>query len=206
MFAYDIVCLTYDIVCLFSGRRPAVPITMGPPPMLWAYGPKKILSFIQQLWRGMYHALWKRPGSNPGPWVPSGALWPLRYTPGIWAEPFDLWAHPVGLASGLASAPSHALGIWAVTVCASFRPSIGQAKVGNTVFPAVQNPEKMAIAARHAEGQWTHEVCRPQQWISDNLTVRIWVQLFLLFQPCMGLEEGHLDSCHIRCRRSPTIS
>ncbi len=43
---------------------------------------KKNLSFIQQLWRGIHHALWKRPGSNPGPWVPSGALWPLRYTPG----------------------------------------------------------------------------------------------------------------------------
>jgi hypothetical protein len=35
---------------------------------------KQILSFIQQLLRGMYHALWKRQGSNPGPWVPSGAL------------------------------------------------------------------------------------------------------------------------------------
>ena len=39
MFAYDIVCLTYDIVRLFSLRRPqaAVPITLGPPHILWAY-------------------------------------------------------------------------------------------------------------------------------------------------------------------------
>jgi hypothetical protein len=39
MFAYDIVGLTYDIVYLFSGQHPAVPITLGlgPPPMLRAY-------------------------------------------------------------------------------------------------------------------------------------------------------------------------
>jgi hypothetical protein len=43
--------------------------------LLWlgrraARGIQKVLSFIQQPWRGMQHALWERPGSNPGPWVP----------------------------------------------------------------------------------------------------------------------------------------
>ena len=38
------------------------------------------------------------------------------------------------------------------------------------------DPEKMAMAARRAEGQRTHEVCRPPQWVSDSLTVWIWVQ------------------------------
>ncbi len=31
---------------------------------------KKNLSFIQQRWRGIQHALWKRRGSNQGPWLP----------------------------------------------------------------------------------------------------------------------------------------
>ncbi len=43
MLAYDIIRLTYDIVCLFSRRRPAVTITLGPPPMLWAYGPNLLI-------------------------------------------------------------------------------------------------------------------------------------------------------------------
>jgi hypothetical protein len=34
---------------------------------------KESLSFIQHE-EGMKHALWKRPGSNPGPWVPCGGL------------------------------------------------------------------------------------------------------------------------------------
>ena len=46
------------------------------------------------------------------------------------------------------------------------------------------------MAARHAERQWTHEVCRPPQWVSDSLTVWILVQRVLSFQPCKGLEEG----------------
>jgi hypothetical protein len=48
----------------------------------------------------------------------------------------------------------------------------------------------MAIVARHAEGQWTNEVCRPPQWVSDSLTVYIWVQQVVFFRPCKGLEEG----------------
>jgi hypothetical protein len=43
MLAYYIVSLTYDIVCLFPRRRPAVPITLGPPLMLWAYGPNILI-------------------------------------------------------------------------------------------------------------------------------------------------------------------
>jgi hypothetical protein len=34
---------------------------------------KESLSFTQHE-EGMYHVLWKRPSSNPGPWVPSVAL------------------------------------------------------------------------------------------------------------------------------------
>ncbi len=64
---------------------------------------------------------------------------------GILAEPFDLWAHPVGLASGKQNGE-----IW---------------------FSCSSNPEKMAIAARHAEGQWTNEVCRPPHRVSNSLTV-----------------------------------
>ncbi len=90
MLAYYIVCLTYYTICLFSLRRPAVPITLGPPPMLWAYG-LNLLIFVHIL-----------------------------------------------LASHRAS------------------------KAGKYGFPAVPTL-KMAIASRHAEGQWTNEVCRPQQ-------------------------------------------
>ncbi len=46
------------------------------------------------------------------------------------------------------------------------------------------------MAARHAEGQKTHEVCWPPQWVSDSLTVWIWVQQIVFFWPCRGLEEG----------------
>ncbi len=46
------------------------------------------------------------------------------------------------------------------------------------------------MAARRAEGQWTHEVCRPPQWVSDSLTVWIWVQQVFFFWACRGLEEG----------------
>ena len=48
----------------------------------------------------------------------------------------------------------------------------------------------MAMAARHAEGQKTHEVCWPPQWVSDSLTVWIWVQQVAFFRPCKGLDEG----------------
>jgi hypothetical protein len=51
MLAYDIVCPTYDVVCLFSGRRPAVAIILGPPPMLWAYGPN-VLNSVRILYFG----------------------------------------------------------------------------------------------------------------------------------------------------------
>ncbi len=47
----------------------------------------------------------------------------------------------------------------------------------------------MAMAARHTEGQRTHEVCRPPQWVSDSLTVWIWVQQVALFWPYKGLDE-----------------
>ncbi len=49
MLTYDIVCLTYDIVCPFILRRPAVPITLGPPPILWAYVPN-LLNSMRILW------------------------------------------------------------------------------------------------------------------------------------------------------------
>jgi hypothetical protein len=40
------------------------------------------------------------------------------------------------------------------------------------LFSSSSNPEKMAIAACHAESQWTSEVCRPPQLVSDGLTVQ----------------------------------
>ncbi len=49
-----------------------------PQSMAWR---EESLSFIQHE-EGMEHALWESPDPNPGPWVPSRALWPLRYTPG----------------------------------------------------------------------------------------------------------------------------
>jgi hypothetical protein len=83
---------------------------------------------------------------------------------GIWAEPLDLCAHPVGLTSGEQR--------WEIR------------------FFCSSDPEKMAMAARHAEGQRTYEVCRPQQWVPYSLTAWIWVQLVLFFRPCKGLEKG----------------
>ncbi len=92
MLAYDIVCPTYDVVCLVTVFR-ATPC-------------------------GRNH-----------PATPSCAV-------SIWAERFEQCAHPVGLASG------EQREIW---------------------FFFKSYPEKMAMAARHTEGQWTHEVCRPPQ-------------------------------------------
>ncbi len=46
MLAYDIVRLTYDIVCLFSRRRPAVPITLGPPPMPTLHNFQEAIPFL----------------------------------------------------------------------------------------------------------------------------------------------------------------
>ncbi len=43
------------------------------------------------------------------------------------------------------------------------------------------------MAARCAEGQRTHEVCRPPQWVSDSLTVWVWVQQVVLFWPCIQI-------------------
>ncbi len=57
---------------------------------------------------------------------------------------FEQFAQPVGLASG-----EQRWEIW---------------------FFCKSHPKKMAMAARHTAGQWTHEVCRPHQWVSDSLT------------------------------------
>jgi hypothetical protein len=94
---------------------------------------------------------------------------------GVWAKPFDLCAHTVGLASGKQS--------WEI------------------LFSCSSNPEKVAIAARHAEGQWTNEVCRPPQWVSDSLTVWIWVQQVIYLWPCKGLEEGLLALAALQTQR-----
>ncbi len=85
---------------------------------------------------------------------------------GIWVERFEQRAHPVGLASG-----EQRWEIW--FFCKSY-------------------PEKMAMAARHTEGQWTPEVsrCRLPQRVSDSLPVLIWVRQVILFRPCKGLKEG----------------
>ncbi len=82
----------------------------------------------------------------------------------IWAEPFEQRAHPAGLQAGEQR--------WEIR------------------FFCMSDPEKMAMAARHTEGQRTHEVCRPPQWVSDSLTVWIWVQHIFFFRPSKGLEEG----------------
>ncbi len=95
--------------------------------------------------------------------------------------------------------PSCAVGIWTErsrtfwTVCVSHRPCIGRAKVGIhweiRIFCS-SYPEKMAMAARHAERQWTLEVCRPLQWVSDSLNAWIWVQLVLFFGHARGWRKG----------------
>ncbi len=86
------------------------------------------------------------------------------YAASIRAERFEWRAHPVGLASG-----EQRWEIW--FFCTSY-------------------PQKMAMAARHTEGQWTHEVCRPPLWVSNGLTVWIWARQVILFRSCKGLEEG----------------
>jgi hypothetical protein len=48
----------------------------------------------------------------------------------------------------------------------------------------------MAMAARHAEGLWIHDECRPPQWESDSLTVWIWVRQVFFSWPYKGMEEG----------------
>ena len=82
----------------------------------------------------------------------------------IWTDRFEQGAHSVGVASG-----EQRWEIW--FFCKSY-------------------PEKMVMAARHTGGQCTHEVCRPPQWVSDSLTVWIWVRQVILFRPCKGLEKG----------------
>jgi hypothetical protein len=82
----------------------------------------------------------------------------------IWVEPFEQHRHPVGPSSS-------ELGCEIRFFCKS-------------------DPEKMAMATRHAEGLWTHEVRRLPQWVSDSLTVWIWVQNDNFSLPCKGLEEG----------------
>ncbi len=90
-------------------------------------------------------------------WTPSHAV-------GIWTEPFEQYAHSLGLASG------------------EQRQEIR--------FFCSSDPENMAMVARHAEGQRTHELCRPSPWVSDSLTLWIWVQQVVIFRLCRGLEEG----------------
>ncbi len=82
----------------------------------------------------------------------------------IWTDRFEQGAHSVGVASGEQR--------WEI------------------LFFCKSCPEKMVMAARHTGGQWTHEVCRPPQCVSDSLTVWIWVRQVISFRKCKGLEEG----------------
>ncbi len=99
---------------VFNWQGDAVPIILGPPPMLWAYG------------------------SNS--------------------------THPVGLASGEQR--------W------------------ETLFSCRSNPEKKAMATHHTEGQWTREVSRLPQWVSESLTVWIGMQQAIFFPAMQVTGEG----------------
>ena len=66
----------------------------------------------------------------------------------------------------------------------------------------------MAVATRLTEGLWTHEVCRPPQWVSESLTVWIWVQLDISSRPCKGLETARAAAAallHTSCAAAAAL-
>jgi hypothetical protein len=93
--------------------------------------------------------------------------------------------------------PSHAVGIWAkpFELCERLLGLVSGEQAWEILFFCSSCPEKMAMAAHHADGQWTQEMCRPPQWVSDSLIVWIWVQRVLLFLAMQGSGGGGFCTC-----------